>query len=180
MKYYFFICKVLNLLLETMNIYLRLYKRDLNDWLSKMLLIKLLTLLSNQSIASVSHQNLRTCCETIRTSFDHLMQFKICIQFLKEQRPTTSLNVQLNVLKYLKEIIYLMEPNEFSLFIGTSQADLKPALLKIFTFTDPGANPEIKNVIFLFLFISSSYCNFFSLIYCSNRQQKLFCQHFLI
>lgn len=103
-----------------------------------MLLTKLLTKLGSESLSSV-YQKLCLCLEATRSSFDLDLQFKILIQFIKEISQTANLKVKVAVLKYLQDIICLMEPADFH-----STDDLKYAVSRIVSLTAEPKSVEIR------------------------------------
>ena len=132
--------KVFTLFLDALNEFIRLYKRDLKEWLY-VLLTRLLTKLGSESLSSV-YQKLCLCLEATRCSFDLDLQFKILVQFIKENTGQTSnLKVKVAVLKYLQDIICLMEPVDFH-----STDDLKFAVCKIISLTAEPKSVEMRKV----------------------------------
>lgn len=130
--------KVFMLFLDTLNEFIRVYKRDLKEWLY-VLLTRLLTKLGSESLASV-YQKLCMCLEATRSSFDLDLQFKILTQFIKDlSAQTSNLKVKVAVLKYLQDIICLMEAAEFH-----ANDDLKYAVCKIVTLTAEPKSGEMR------------------------------------
>ncbi len=111
----------------------------MKEWLY-VLLTKLLTKLGGESLASV-YQKLCLCLEATRSSFDLDLQFKILIQFIKEIGQASNLKVKVAVLKYLQDIICLMEPADFH-----TTDDLKYAVCRIVTLTAEPKSVEIRKV----------------------------------
>ncbi len=129
--------KVFTLFLDTLNEFIRTYKRDLKEWLY-VLLTRLLTKLGSESLSSI-YQKLCICLEATRSSFELDLQFKILIQFIKENTNTANLKVKVAVLKYLQDIICLMEAVDFH-----TTDDLKHAVCKIVTLTAEPKSVEIR------------------------------------
>jgi CLIP-associating protein 1/2 len=94
--------KVFTLFLDALTDFIRSYKRDLKEWLY-VLLTRLLTKIGSESSPSIYHK-LCSCLEITRSSFDLDLQFKILIQFIKENTTQTSnLKVKVAVLKFLQD-----------------------------------------------------------------------------
>lgn len=126
------------LFLDTLNEFIRVYKRDLKEWLY-VLLTRLLTKLGSESLASV-YQKLCMCLEATRSSFDLDLQFKILTQFIKDlSAQTSNLKVKVAVLKYLQDIICLMEAVDFH-----TNDDLKYAVCKIVALTAEPKSGEMR------------------------------------
>lgn len=123
--------------MDTLNDFIRTYKRDLKEWLN-VLLTRLLTRLGNESQSSVYHK-LCLCLEATRSSFDLDLQFKTLIQFIKENCNTANLKVRVAVLKYLQDIICLMEAVDFH-----TSDDLKYAVCKIVSYTAEPKSVDIR------------------------------------
>jgi hypothetical protein len=103
------------------------------------LLTRLLTKLGSESLSSV-YQKLCACLETTRSSFDLDIQFKILIQFIKENiGQTSNLKVKVAVLKYLQDIICMMEAVDFH-----ATDDLKYAVCRIVSFTAEPKSVDIR------------------------------------
>lgn len=97
-----------------------------------------MTKLGSESLSSV-YQKLCLCLEATRSSFDLDLQFKILIQFIKEIGQTSNLKVKVAVLKYLQDIICLMEPADFH-----TSDDLKYAVCRIVSLTAEPKSVEIR------------------------------------
>jgi hypothetical protein len=124
--------------LDILNDFIRIYKRDLKEWLYT-LLTKLLTKLGVESLSSI-YQKLCLCLEATRSSFDLDIQFKILIQFIKDNTGQSSnLKVKISVLKYLQDIICLMESVDFH-----ASDDLKYAVCKIVSLTAEPKSVEVR------------------------------------
>ena len=121
-----------------LNDFIRAYKRDLKEWLY-VLLTRLLSKLGSEGSPSV-YQKLCACLEATRSSFDLDLQFKILTQFIKDNTGQSSnLKVKLAVLKYLQDIICLMEAVDFH-----TTDDLKYAISKIVSLTAEPKNVDIR------------------------------------
>lgn len=130
--------KVLSLFLDVLNDFIRTYKRDLKEWLY-VLLTRLLTKLGSESLSAVYHK-LCVCLEATRSSFDLDLQFKILIQFIKENTgQSTNLKIKVAVLKYLQDIVCIMEPVDFH-----NSEDLKYAVCKIVSYTAEPKSVDIR------------------------------------
>lgn len=130
--------KVFTLFLDALNEFIRTYKRDLKEWLY-VLLTRLLAKLGVESLSTV-YSRLCTCLEAVRSSFDLDLQFKILIQYIKDiSSQTTNLKVKVAVLKYLQDIICLMEPVDFH-----TTEDLKYAVCKIVALTAEPKSVDIR------------------------------------
>jgi CLIP-associating protein 1/2 len=141
--------KVFSLYLDVLNEFVRQYKRDLNDWLY-MLLTRLLTKLGGETLPSV-YQKLCKCLEAVRSSFDLDLQFNILVKFINDQQLTASQNLKVKValLKYLQDIICLMEAADFH-----TSNDLKYAVSRIISFTVEPKSADIRKVgLFYLLFM---------------------------
>ncbi len=126
------------LFLDILKDFILIYKRDLKEWLYT-LLTKLLTKLGTESLTSIN-QKLITCLEATRSSFDLDYQFKILIQFIKDNTgQSANLKVKIAVLKYLQDIICLMESVDFH-----TSDDLKYAVCKIVSLTAEPKSVEIR------------------------------------
>ena len=97
--------KVCTLFLDILADFIRIYKRDLRDWLFT-LLTKLLTKLGVESLSSI-YQQLCICLEATRSSFDLDTQFKILIQFIKDNTSQSS------NLKVFFKIVYWIKLSNF-------------------------------------------------------------------
>lgn len=132
--------KVFSLFLDTLNEFIRTYKRDLKEWLY-ILLTRLLTKLGSETLSTV-YSKLCLCLEATRSSFDLDLQFKILLQFIKENMGQSSnLKVKVAVLKYLQDIICLMEAVDFH-----TTDDLKYAVCKIVSYTAEPKSVDIRKV----------------------------------
>lgn len=130
--------KVFSIFLEVLNEFIRTYKRDLKEWLYVML-TRLLAKLGSESLSTI-YQKLCVCLEATRSSFDLDLQFKILVQYIKDlSAQTTNLKVKVAVLKYLQDIVCLMEAVDFH-----SSDDLKFAVCKIVSFTAEPKSVEIR------------------------------------
>jgi CLIP-associating protein 1/2 len=133
--------KVFSLYLDVLNEFVRQHKRDLNDWLY-VLLTRLLTKLGSETLPSV-YQKLCKCLEAVRSSFDLDLQFNILINFINDQQQVASQNLKVKValLKYLQDIICLMEAADFH-----STSDLKCAVSRIISLTNEPKSADIRKV----------------------------------
>ena len=133
--------KVLTIFLETLSEFIKLYKRDLKEWLA-VLLTRLLGKLGTESSTNV-YQKLCACLETTRTSFDLDLQFKILVASVKDSstQSPSNLRVKIAVLKYMQDIVCLMEPGDFH-----SSDDLKYTVSKIVSFTAEPRSPDMRKV----------------------------------
>lgn len=130
--------KVCTLFLDILYDFIRVYKRDLKEWLYT-LLTKLLTKLGVENLTSI-YQKLCSCLDATRSSFDLDLQFKILIQFIKDNTGQSSnLKVKIAVLKYLQDIICLMESADFH-----ASDDLKYAVCKIISLTAEPKSVEVR------------------------------------
>jgi len=129
--------KVFSLFLDLLGDFIRVYKRDLKEWLF-VLLTRLLMKLGTENLTSV-YQKICACLEVIRSSFDLDLQFKILIQFIKENTNQTNLKGKVAVLKYLQDVICLMEAVDFH-----TTDDLKYAICKIVSLTAEPKSVEIR------------------------------------
>lgn len=130
--------KVFTLFLDALTDFIRTYKRDLKEWLY-VLLTRLLSKIGGESSPSIYHK-LCSCLEVTRSSFDLDLQFKILIQFIKENTTQTSnLKVKVAVLKFLQDIICLMEAVDFH-----TTEDLKHAVCKIVSFTAEPKSVDVR------------------------------------
>ncbi len=124
--------------LDILKDFILIYKRDLKEWLFT-LLTRLLTKLGTESLTSIN-QKLISCLEATRSSFDLDYQFKILIQFIKDNTgQSANLKVKIAVLKYLQDIICLMESVDFH-----ASDDLKYAVCKIVSLTAEPKSVEIR------------------------------------
>ena len=138
--------KVLAVLLDTLNDFVRRYKSELREWLYT-LLTRLLAKLGAESLNSIQHK-LCMCLETTRESFDLDAQFAVLVQFIKENSTQfANLKIKLAVLNYLQDIICLMEPVDMQNMSGgggASDNDLKAAIGKIVALTGEPKSLEIR------------------------------------
>jgi len=129
--------KVFALFLDTLCEFIRVYSRDLHEWLY-VLLTRLLTKLGSESLTSI-YQKICRCLESVRTSFDLDVQFNILIQFINDNTQSPNLKVKVAVLKYLQDIICLMEPQDFH-----ATNDIKCAVSRIISLTAEPKSVEIR------------------------------------
>lgn len=129
--------KVFALFLDNLTEFIKIYKRDLQEWLS-ILLTRLLTKLGSEILPSV-YQKLCRCLEAVRSSFDLDLQFKILINFINDNSQSPNLKVKIAVLKYLQDIICLMEPADFH-----TNDDVKCAISRITALTAEPKSVEIR------------------------------------
>jgi hypothetical protein len=129
---------VLTLFLDVLNDFIRKYRRDLKEWLY-VLLTRLLTKLGSESLSAV-YQKLCLCLEATRSNFELDLQFKILIQFIKDNTGQQSnLKIKVAVLKYLQDIVCMMEPVDFH-----NSEDLKLAVCKIVSYTAEPKSVDIR------------------------------------
>lgn len=131
--------KVFTLYLDMLNDFIRIYKRDLQDWLY-MLLTRLLSKIGGESLPSV-YQKLCRCLEAVRSSFDLDLQFNLLIKFINDTTQSPNLKVKVATLKYLQDIICLMEAVDFH-----TTNELKCAVSKIITLTAEPKSVDIRKV----------------------------------
>jgi CLIP-associating protein 1/2 len=129
--------KVFSMFLDVLHEFIRLYKRDLQDWLYT-LLTRILTKVGSESLTSV-HQKLRKCLECVRVSFDLDLQFNLLIKFINDKSQTPSLKVKIAILMYLQDIIICMEAVDFH-----TTDELKCAISKIISLTAEPKSADIR------------------------------------
>jgi CLIP-associating protein 1/2 len=131
--------KVFSMFLDALFEFIRIYKRDLHDWLYT-LLTRILTKIGSESLTSV-HQKLIKCLECVRVSFDLDLQFDLLIKFINDKTQTPSLKVKIAMLRYLQDIICYMEAADFH-----PTDELKCGVSKIISLTAEPKSADIRKV----------------------------------
>lgn len=138
--------KVFSMFLDVLHEFIRLYKRDLQDWLYT-LLTRILTKIGSESLSSVHHK-LCKCLECVRLSFDLDLQFNLLVKFINDKSQTPSLKVKVAILKYLQDIICYMDAVDFH-----STDELKCAISKIISLTAEPKSADIRKVSVQFIML---------------------------
>ncbi|CAF0708573.1 unnamed protein product [Brachionus calyciflorus] len=130
--------KVFSTFLETLEVFIRANKNELKDWLS-ILLPRLLFRLGNENSQSL-YSKLCQCLEAIRSSFDIDQQFKVLISVINEATTERSnVKSRIAILKYLQDIICIMEPCDFH-----ANEEFKNAVGRIALFTTEPKSQETR------------------------------------
>ncbi|XP_078662441.1 CLIP-associating protein 1-B-like isoform X39 [Branchiostoma floridae x Branchiostoma belcheri] len=129
--------KVFSLFLETLVDLLMVHKADLTDWLY-VLLTQLLKKLGADLLGSVQAK-VQKALDTARDSFPYDVQFNILMRFIVDQTQTPNLKVKVALLRYMEQLIVLMDPQDF---INSSETRL--AVSRIITWTTEPKSVEVR------------------------------------
>ncbi|XP_066300657.1 CLIP-associating protein 1-like isoform X18 [Branchiostoma lanceolatum] len=129
--------KVFSLFLETLVDLLMVHKADLTDWLY-VLLTQLLKKLGADLLGSVQAK-VQKALDTARDSFPFDVQFNILMRFIVDQTQTPNLKVKVALLRYMEQLIVLMDPQDF---INSSETRL--AVSRIITWTTEPKSVEVR------------------------------------
>lgn len=117
--------KVFSIFLDTLNMFITIYREHLTDWLF-VLLTRLLIKQGGENLSTVNKKIL-ACLDTVRTSFTIELQFKTLITFIKDSSiQQSNFKVKIAVLSYLQVLLLTMKSSDLH-----ANEDLKQALIRI-------------------------------------------------
>ena len=129
--------KVFGTFMETLEMFIRLNKIELKDWLS-VLLPKLLHRLGLETSQNL-YTKLCTCLEAIRSSFDIDHQFRVLTNSLAQTSNERNPKWKVAILKYLQDIVCLMDPVDFQI-----NEEFKTALTRVVALTSDPKSQEAR------------------------------------
>ncbi|XP_068165253.1 CLIP-associating protein 1-B-like isoform X2 [Antennarius striatus] len=132
--------KVFSMFLDTLVVFVRLHRDDLQDWLF-VLLTQLLKKMGADLLGSVQTR-VQKALDATRESFPNELQFNILMRFIVDQTQTPNLKVKVALLRYIEALAHQMDPTHF-----TNSSETRLAVSRVITWTTEPRSADVRKTL---------------------------------